>query len=91
MMKVVSGVFALGMLLLAGCGGTEEEREEVCYSPQQNISRAYEAGVLGCACDKERDEAVCVSDTVNNRKVALVCTSARWETVEDGPCMPPLP
>jgi hypothetical protein len=85
-MRVVSGVFALGMLWLAGCGGIEEQ--ESCYGPQQNLSRAYETGALGCACDKERDAAVCVTDTASNRKVALVCTSARWEAVEDGPCMP---
>ncbi len=86
-MRARWGALALGMMLVAGCGGTDAEGD--CYSPTQNLTRAYEDGAVGCACTEGEDEGVCVSEAPgSNRKVALVCSQGRWQAVEDGPCAP---
>lgn len=50
-----------------------------CYSPQQNVSNAYEPGAIGCECPAGTP-GICVSG------VALLCQDGRWVAVEDGPC-----
>ncbi|MFZ5442579.1 MAG: hypothetical protein ACOZQL_21395, partial [Myxococcota bacterium] len=58
-----------------------------CYSPTQNLDRAYVVGAVGCACAGEPD--VCVADS-DGRQVALTCDSnlRRWVSVQDGACQP---
>ena len=56
-----------------------------CYSPTQNLERAYEPAAVGCDCPQE-SAPLCRSDATG-RKVALLCgDDARWVAVEDGPC-----
>lgn len=63
-----------------GCGDDDSS----CYSPSQNLDRAYESGASGCACSED-DEDVCIDG------VALICDGDRWQAVEDGPCYPTSP
>lgn len=49
-----------------------------CYSPAQPAA-AYDEGAIGCECEDPAKQA-CVQG------VALVCSEARWDAVEDGPC-----
>ncbi|WP_437905524.1 hypothetical protein WME95_45785 [Sorangium sp. So ce327] len=58
----------------------------VCFSPTQNVDKAYTPGAVGCAC-ADTDQDVCVEDSTG-RDVALVCDAGRWKAVEDGPCAP---
>ncbi len=58
-----------------------------CFSPEQNVDQAY-SGAQGCSCDPTLDKDVCVQDSTG-RAVALICSTGRWEAVEDGPCSPP--
>ncbi len=58
----------------AGQGGTE------CFSPTENLDRAYDGEIPGCTC--VNGDSVCISS------VALICSSVQWQAVEDGPCMP---
>lgn len=53
-----------------------------CYSPSQNLDRAYAPGATGCACTSGRDVDVCVGG------VALLCEHDAWQAVYDGPCAP---
>jgi hypothetical protein len=56
---------------------------EICFSPTQYPTSAYDQGAVGCACDPEVDEDMCVA------AVALICYDGRWRGVQDGPCLPP--
>lgn len=73
----------LGVALLAGCD------DDDCYSPTQNLDRAYEEGSHGCGC-AAGSAPVCVRDS-SKKMVGLVCEGGRWVAVEDGPCMPAFP
>lgn len=66
------------------CPGRCENPYAACFSPVQNSERAYETGVVGCACDLE-GQSICVGQT---RLIALECRDGRWTSVEDGPCEP---
>jgi hypothetical protein len=55
---------------------------EICFSPTQNTSHAYDPGARGCDCTPGKDKSVCVSGA------ALICQIHRWVAVEDGPCEP---
>jgi hypothetical protein len=58
-----------------------------CYSPTQNLERAYDSGAQGCDC-APGSPPLCRSDA-NGRQVALICgASGRWSAAEDGPCSP---
>jgi hypothetical protein len=59
--------------------------DETCYSPLQNLDKAYEDGARGCPCDRTLANEVgyCLNGT------ALICETGFWEAVLDGPCWPP--
>jgi hypothetical protein len=76
--------FVIGIVSI-GCAAETAETNGDCYSPTQNVERAYESGVAGCECAKGAD-AQCVRDNTG-RNVALVCEGGHWKAVEDGPCM----
>lgn len=61
-------------------GDGPEESDAECFSPFQNIDRAYMDGGEGCAC--EGDTGVCVAGA------ALICAEGRWSATQDGPCQP---
>jgi hypothetical protein len=64
----------------AGVGGAPTEVIVVdCYSPGQNLQKAYEPGAVGCKCLAGAPD-LCVSS------VALTCSEGRWQAVEDGAC-----
>jgi hypothetical protein len=52
-----------------------------CYSPAQNLERAYEATAVGCDC-RMGTAPLC------RRGVALHCIGDRWQSEEDGSCAP---
>jgi hypothetical protein len=60
-----------------GGGGTGGA---ACFSPYENLSRAYDQTLPGCSCTTS--SSICI------QSVALICESNRWQAVEDGPCMP---
>lgn len=68
--------------LLAACSS---DKNQACYSPNANLSSAYENGAKGCACKTGADQEVCV------KGVALICQNGHWQAVMDGPCMPSVP
>ena len=80
----------LGLALAIGCSSTDEGENsqqrlnDDCYSPTQNVDRAYHQGAVGCACAPGTAGA-CVPDS-SGRLVALICEAGRWQAVEDGPC-----
>jgi len=56
-----------------------------CFSPTQNLERAYDSAAVGCDCEPG-SLSVCRADRTG-RRVALVCLdNQRWAAVEDGPC-----
>jgi hypothetical protein len=56
-----------------------------CYTPTQNLDRAYDTGAVGCDC-QPGSSPVCRSDSTG-RRVALICQdTGRWASAEDGPC-----
>jgi len=61
-----------------------------CYSPTANLSSAYRAGAVGCACDPAVDKDVCASGGVLVGAVALLCRNGQWQAVYDGPCGGPV-
>jgi uncharacterized protein YceK len=78
-------------LVLAGCGSQsvatpcDSSGDSTCFSPCQNLKRAYEEEAIGCPCAPGVDEPACVSDT-SGRQVLLVCgAEGRWG-VSQGPC-----
>jgi hypothetical protein len=83
-------LLVVGMALALGCSSsdsgdsTRQNLNDDCYSPTQNLDRAYESGAVGCACEPGAD-GECRPDSTG-RLVALVCESGRWQAVEDGPC-----
>ncbi|HMI92121.1 MAG TPA: hypothetical protein VK509_12185 [Polyangiales bacterium] len=54
-----------------------------CYSPTQNLERAYEAGAMGCDCAAS-GTSQCIRDSTGS-DVALTC-DMRWQAIQDGPC-----
>jgi hypothetical protein len=60
-----------------GGGGTGGA---ACYSPFENVNRAYDHTLPGCSCNTS--SSICIQG------VALICQSNQWQAVEDGPCMP---
>lgn len=53
-----------------------------CFSPTENVDRAYDGDLQGCECDPSQGD-VCVGPA------GLVCgEDGRWQAVEDGPCEP---
>jgi hypothetical protein len=59
-----------------------------CYSPTQNLDRAYDAAAVGCDCVLG-EAGVCRKDSTG-RFVGLLCVdSGRWQAVHDGPCGKP--
>jgi hypothetical protein len=67
----------------AGCFSVTAD--EKCYSPLQNLDKAYEVGARGCPCD--RTLANQVGYCLNGK--ALICETGFWQAVLDGPCWPP--
>jgi hypothetical protein len=72
-----------GILSAGECEPSSVDEELNCYSPTKNVAQAYEADARGCACDADKDTAVCV------KGVALICEGPAWQAVEDGPCWVP--
>ncbi len=64
----------------AAGGGAVGQSGTECFSPTQNLDRAYDGDIPGCSCAD--GYSVCISS------VALICESEEWQAVEDGPCMP---
>jgi hypothetical protein len=58
-----------------GGGGTGGA---ACYSPFQNVSRAYDQTLPGCSC--QTSSSICIQG------VALICFNGQWQAVIDGPC-----
>jgi hypothetical protein len=54
-----------------------------CYSPTQNLERAYEVGAVGCDCTVS-GTSLCIRDATGT-DVALTCDT-RWMAIQDGPC-----
>ncbi len=76
------------VLALSALGGCEPTEGDDCFSPDQNLDRAYDDDAEGCACSPGT-ASVCASyedDDGRQHDVALVCTDGAWESVEDGPC-----
>ncbi len=73
------------LFLLSGALGAYACDPEGCFSPSQNLDRAYDDGAVGCSCGGGDD--VCARDS-EGRSVALVCESGNWIAAEDGPCTP---
>lgn len=57
-----------------------------CYSPLQNLDIAHEEGAVGCNCDHQVDEDICVQDSFGHN-IGLICREGKWAAVNDGPCM----
>jgi hypothetical protein len=51
-----------------------------CFGPDQNLDRAYDGSIPGCACENVGD--ICVDGA------ALICDGGTWNAVIDGPCYP---
>jgi hypothetical protein len=56
-----------------------------CYSPTQNLERAYDTAAIGCDC-VPLSRPLCRKDS-SGRNVALQCDE-HWQAVEAGPCAP---
>jgi hypothetical protein len=72
-----------GVLKTGECEAVSVDEDPSCYSPTKNVAHAYEDNAHGCACDAEKDAAVCVEG------VALICQGDAWQAVLDGPCWVP--
>jgi hypothetical protein len=58
-----------------------------CFSPTQNLERAYDRAAVGCDCEPF-SMSVCRKDQTG-RRVALICEgNDHWVAAEDGPCQP---
>lgn len=69
-----------------------------CFSPSRNLDRLERELVLGCACEAQVDEAVCVTlcddpqqssgvdASCDGQAVALFCIDEQWQSGHDGPC-----
>lgn len=62
------------------------ERDDcTCYSPTQNLDRAYARDATGCDCDLPpspgREPGVCIGGVIT-----LICSAGRWVSAEDGDC-----
>lgn len=56
-----------------------------CYSPSQNVDRAYDTDAKGCDC-QAGTAGVCVKDSMS-RFVGFLCSpEGYWQSVFDGPC-----
>lgn len=79
-------------------GYTTWDGQDDCFSPTKNVDRVGTDLVVGCACNSEQDESVCVtvcSDPeqgfgegldCNGRAIALFCIDDQWSWGHDGPC-----
>jgi hypothetical protein len=57
-----------------------------CYSPSQNLDRAYDDGAEGCDCPFHIARGTCRQDSMG-RFVGLLCgEQGYWRAVNDGPC-----
>ena len=65
--------------------GGEAGPDDTCFSPTQNVDKAYDEDAVGCPCDEEVAEDVCVDGA------ALTCEEGAWTAVVDGPCWPAPP
>jgi hypothetical protein len=89
------GPFALAALLLAlaDCGSQsvstpcDSSGDATCFSPCQNLKRALEPGMAGCACAPGVDEPSCFADDTG-RTVALTCESDGAWHAEERSCTP---
>ncbi|MGI5863787.1 MAG: hypothetical protein ACOX6T_17265 [Myxococcales bacterium] len=78
-------------LVLAGCGNQsvatpcDPSGDATCFSPCQNLKRAYDKDALGCPCTPGVDEPACVRDA-SGLEVSLECgAEGRW-IANQGPC-----
>lgn len=78
--SLIVSFIAVSIMIVVACSCSDEE----CYSPEQNLDKAYEEGAVGCPCTANEAD-VCVDG------VALVCDDDHWLAVEDGPCLPDPP
>lgn len=82
-------------------GGYETwDGQDDCYSPTENLDRLETDPIVGCACDPEVDESVCVTVCADPDEgfgqdlncsgwaVALFCVEDQWRAGNDGPCRP---
>jgi hypothetical protein len=83
-------IYSFGCKKKKDVESTPVKTDLACYSPDQNLDKAYNADAVGCACPKD-SAGVCKSraETGLDRYVALVCTDGKWVAVLDGPCGPP--
>ena len=81
-MKILNFISLTLLLFSLSHCDINDDANDVCFSPTQNIDIAYKEGSIGCSCDKNVDEDICVDGA------ALMCKVDRWVAVEDGPCMP---
>jgi hypothetical protein len=65
------------------CRALPRDQARDCFSPTQNVTRAYDPGAVGCACE-QAGLAICVGGA------ALICTESAaattWVAGQDGPC-----
>ena len=87
MMKIKLILFIFSVFALFSCSDDDKNDNDVsnCFSPTSNLEIAYTENAIGCDCDSDIDEDICVSDGTG-KKVALVCSEGKWIAVEDGPC-----
>jgi len=76
---------AIGCLVFMVSCDPDDSNNSNCFSPTQNLDIANTSNAIGCDCNSEIDEDVCVNG------VALICEENTWITVEDGPCFNPEP
>jgi hypothetical protein len=58
---------------------SEGKPSSTCFSPDQRVESAHDAGAKGCDCFPS-EEGVCKSD------VAILCQNGRWRSVDGGAC-----
>jgi hypothetical protein len=76
-------------LSIASCG--DDGDGAACYSPTQGLASPYDNHhlAMGCACDPAKDQGICV--TTKGPAYGLMCFQGHWQSVIDGPCLPPSP
>jgi hypothetical protein len=73
-----------GHCAVKGDGLRDGELSGTCYSPSQNLIRAYEDDAVGCDCAPQPGTE-CSNDPQGNA-VALRCRGGQWLTVDDSSC-----
>lgn len=91
-----SAIILFGVIL-SGCskesdrGRLGADVSQTCYSPNQNLDKAYNSDAKGCSCAiGTADVCKTSQETGLDRYVALSCSDGKWIAVLDGPCAPPL-